>query len=31
MGGVGSALLMVLVVFPAIFALWRSAPGPVKR
>ena len=25
LGGVGSTLLMVLVVFPAIFALWRTA------
>ena len=31
LGGVGSTLLMVLVVFPAIFALWRSRGGPVNR
>ena len=24
LGGVGTALLMVLIVFPAIFAIWRG-------
>ena len=30
-GGVGSALLLVLLVFPAVFTLWRGRGLPAKR
>jgi copper/silver efflux system protein len=30
LGGVGSALLLVLIVFPAIFALWRGRSLPER-
>ena len=29
LGGVGSALILVLIVFPAIFSLWRGHGLPV--
>ena len=33
LGGVGSALILVLIVFPAIFSFWRGRglPGMVPR
>ena len=33
LGGVGSALLLVLIVFPAIFSVWRgwALPAMVPR
>jgi Cu(I)/Ag(I) efflux system membrane protein CusA/SilA len=31
LGGIGTALFMVLIVFPAIFAIWRGRPGPRRQ
>jgi Cu(I)/Ag(I) efflux system membrane protein CusA/SilA len=28
LGGIGTALFMVLIVFPAIFAIWRGGSAP---
>jgi Cu(I)/Ag(I) efflux system membrane protein CusA/SilA len=29
LGGIGTALFMVLIVFPAIFAIWRGRQRPM--